>query len=90
MPETLHEPDVIWLDTPDADTFPTTSAEMSVAMHEAEDYFAARPLWTWRRVVLLMIALVIIALIVVYVALPALQFWMMPVSARPLSPPVSL
>lgn len=73
--------------TPESD-FPATATEMHMAFQDAELYFASRPLWTWRRVVLLIIALIIIAMIVVYVALPALQFWMMPVPTRPLVPPV--
>lgn len=49
-----------------------------------------RPRWTVKRVIYLMIALVLIALLVVYMVLPALQAWLYPPPPQPLAPPLNL
>ncbi len=49
-----------------------------------------RPRWTVKRVIYLLIALVLIALLVVYTVLPALQVWLYPPPPQPLAPPLNL
>lgn len=52
--------------------------------------FEDRPPWTVKRVIYLMIALVLIALLVVYTILPAVQWWLYPPPSQPLLPPLNL
>ncbi|GEM_PF-4536990 len=54
-----------------------------------DDTLEQRPHWTVKRVIYLMIALVIIAALVVYMVLPALQIWLTP-PPSPLAPPLNL
>lgn len=57
---------------------------------EAEAYFQARRGWTWRRIMVLLIMLLLIAMMLVYVVLPALEFWATPLPNRPLLPSVNI
>jgi hypothetical protein len=59
-------------------------------LQEAEAYFASQRGWTWRRFLLLMVALLIIAMILVYIVLPIVQFYTTPLPSRPMMPPINL
>jgi lipopolysaccharide/colanic/teichoic acid biosynthesis glycosyltransferase len=54
--------------------------------YSEEEY---RPRWTVKRLIYLLIALVIIVTLLVYMVLPALQFWLTP-PPSPLAPPLNL
>jgi hypothetical protein len=52
--------------------------------------FSVHPRWTPRRVLWLLIALIFIAMLLVYMVLPWLQWVLRPDSTPPLVPPVNL
>lgn len=57
---------------------------------EAEAYFAAQRGWTRRRVILLFIVALLIAALLAYGLLPALEFWLMPRPSLPLQPALTI
>lgn len=67
-----------------------TAFEELAYSEETEEVFPPPPRWTRKRVFYLIIALILIAVMVVYLVLPALQVWLMPPPSVPLAPPINL
>jgi hypothetical protein len=77
------------LSTPDWQSQPHLYSEEH-EYDEDPDQEPAPPRWTWGRFVFTLVILLMIALLLVNIILPALQVWLTPLPTQPLAPPVNL